>query len=75
VFLTNYSTFLSKGKDRRKYRSNFTNPYFSLNRKLTLTAGRKSYVVFILPGMIEEQWRSQPENLVMLSKYFRVHKP
>jgi hypothetical protein len=21
------------------------------------------------------QWRSQPENLVMLCKYFRVHKP
>jgi hypothetical protein len=75
VFLTNYSTFLSKGKDRRKYRSNFTDPYFSLSRKLTLTAARKSYVVFFLPGMIEEQWQSQLENLVKLCKYFRVHKP
>jgi hypothetical protein len=54
MFLTNYSTFLSKGKDRRKYRCNFTDPYFSLSRKLALTAARKSYVVFFLAGMIEE---------------------
>jgi hypothetical protein len=54
VFHTNYSTFLSKGKDRWKYRSNFTDPYFSLNRKLTLIAAWKSYVVFFLAGMIEE---------------------
>jgi hypothetical protein len=54
VFLTNYSTFLSKGKDRWKYRSNFTDPYISLNRKLTVTAAMRSYVVFLLAGMIEE---------------------
>ena len=54
VFLTNYSTFLSTGKDLRKYRSNFTDSYFSLNGKFTVTAARKSYVVFFLAGMIEE---------------------
>jgi hypothetical protein len=54
VFLTNYSTFLSKGKDRRKYRTNFPDSYFSLNRKLTITAAMRSYVAFFLAGMIEE---------------------
>jgi hypothetical protein len=54
VFLTGYFTFLSKGKDRRKYRSNFTDSYFSLNRKLIVTAAMRSYVVVFLAGMIKE---------------------
>ena len=53
VFLTNYSTFLCEGKDSRKYTSNYTDTYFSLNRKLTETAARRSYVVFFLGEMIE----------------------
>ena len=53
VFLTGYFTFLPNSKDRRKYRSNYTDTYFSLNRKLTETAARKSYVVFFLAEMIE----------------------